>query len=990
MGLFDKLTERVGGLFEEFIEEVSIPDELHQRLRHAMTLYDQGQWERALQVVEGVEHLRADLARVQLIKGMCLYQLGQAQPAAVALKRAIELKEDATGHFWAGLAMERMTQWRQAQHHFSRARTLGPQVRPVEVAFGLGRTWLEQGRLDKALKELRIALQDASEAQAIAIRTTLAKALWRRGTPHEAKAALPPLAPDQLQDVADAMLYGSVHEATGDEERARRFWARALSLGGNDAQQREASLGAARGALNLGDVARAQDLLSALLAKGQDHAEVYILQGKVHEQAGRWEAACAAYNKAILLHPAHGQAWLGLGRACEELGDPEGALGAFERAMEAEQARDPALALLGQGQARLEMGDLSGAKQVLDEAGRVVRGESGAQARAQIHLALAKVARKSGDFVEALMVLRAAEEEVVQPQVALDIAAERDCALEQLRPSWGTLPQELSQPLEVDRTLSALQDYIASDARLIDFLPAVGAMIRAMQSPLSVAIVGEFNAGKSTLINALLGEEVLPTGILPTTAHTGMIQYGPRRTARVIGTDGQVEELDFKAAKSRMKQDAQGIHHLEYTYPHPQLRVVHFWDTPGFNALEERHDEVAARALEEAEAILWVLDANQVLSQTEFERLEAIAAGKERVLVVINKIDRLTGGQEELDDLVTYVQDHAAHAMLGCYPICALAALRAVKEDPAAQMPREFEVFRRHLEEEIFDRANQIKVIEAKRQLVRLVLTLSAFQHGLIQRYQGLRQQAEQVGQWVEGERPKRAGARSAHEAMEYEDQLGFLLRTMVKEIEESLRPRSSLGLGQKMQFGHQEDRAYLLDLLRQRFEAMLLGSRERVLGDVVALEAEVASQFGTLIASLSMQDGRGVRRRLEGFQDELRVLRLLLEERVYGQLRARALGQIEAAGQATLDAVEATADEAIWRAELRGLLPDGARAYREGLGAWYVMLFEAARRLCRRIERDLVALELEAAHRYDLGALETLVGMDEALSQGEEAVDGV
>src|SRR5690606_6263590 len=141
-----------------------------------------------------------------------------------------------------------------------------------------------------------------------------------------------------------------------------------------------------------------------------------------------------------------------------------------------------------------------------------------------------------------------------------------------------------------------------------------------------------------------------------------IMQYGPRKAARIVYLDGQQVEVSFDAARSLMKSEADQIERLDYLYPHPELRSVHLWDTPGFNELDERHEQAAQWALEHAEAILWVLDANQVLSETEFDRIEALAAGNERLIVLINKIDRLGTGEEratQAQHLLQYVDDHA-------------------------------------------------------------------------------------------------------------------------------------------------------------------------------------------------------------------------------------------------------------------------------------------------------------------------------------------
>ena len=64
MGLLDRLTERVGGLFGDFIEEVMIPDAIHQRLQRAARHFDEKDYVAALEILDGVERAQPNLARV--------------------------------------------------------------------------------------------------------------------------------------------------------------------------------------------------------------------------------------------------------------------------------------------------------------------------------------------------------------------------------------------------------------------------------------------------------------------------------------------------------------------------------------------------------------------------------------------------------------------------------------------------------------------------------------------------------------------------------------------------------------------------------------------------------------------------------------------------------------------------------------------------------------------------------------------------------------
>src|SRR6185436_3202358 len=83
------------------------------------------------------------------------------------------------------------------------------------------------------------------------------------------------------------------------------------------------------------------------------------------------------------------------------------------------------------------------------------------------------------------------------------------------------------------RLLRALRD-LSRELDRLDVLGRVEALAVERERPLRVAIVGEFNAGKSTFINALLGEDVAPTGVLPTTATLHWVAWAPDAFARVV------------------------------------------------------------------------------------------------------------------------------------------------------------------------------------------------------------------------------------------------------------------------------------------------------------------------------------------------------------------------------------------------------------------------------------------------------------------------
>src|SRR5690606_30202957 len=179
-----------------------------------------------------------------------------------------------------------------------------------------------------------------------------------------------------------------------------------------------------------------------------------------------------------------------------------------------------------------------------------------------------------------------------------------------------------------------------------------------------LVVAGEFNAGKSSLLNALLGERVMPEGVTPTTDRITVVTYGDK-----------VSETEDGPAIVRR------------TYPAELLRDIALVDTPGTNAIILRHQELTERFIPRADLLLFVTSADRPFTQSEREFLELIGSWGRKVLMVVNKIDILDDDAQR-EEVIRYVREHARET-LGVTPevfgVSAKAATAArAKGDEAA------------------------------------------------------------------------------------------------------------------------------------------------------------------------------------------------------------------------------------------------------------------------------------------------------------------
>ncbi len=174
---------------------------------------------------------------------------------------------------------------------------------------------------------------------------------------------------------------------------------------------------------------------------------------------------------------------------------------------------------------------------------------------------------------------------------------------------------------------------------------------RVREGRFFVACLGQFKRGKSTLINALLGEPLLPVGVAPVTSVVTVVRQGPRG-ARVRQGDGwrplQVESLADFVSESKNPENRLGVTGVEVFAPSTLLsQGLCLVDTPGLGSVFEGNTRETRSFVPHVDAALIVLGGDPPISGDELELLIEVAGRVREVIVVLNKADRLSAHERE-------------------------------------------------------------------------------------------------------------------------------------------------------------------------------------------------------------------------------------------------------------------------------------------------------------------------------------------------------
>jgi GTPase SAR1 family protein len=291
---------------------------------------------------------------------------------------------------------------------------------------------------------------------------------------------------------------------------------------------------------------------------------------------------------------------------------------------------------------------------------------------------------------------------------------------------------QLAQPLQSNR----LEDLLAAATALLAAIPsrvlgvpitgvadALSGVIAARERlarPLTIAVMGEFSSGKSTFVNALLGEVVAPMGVLPTTTTINFFRRGPTGGARVHYRDGSIGTVARGEIHTFLRGlddvAASRVRHMEIERTSARMGEAAVVDTPGLNALDGFHERVAREFVDEADAIIWIFSATRGGAASEAGVLKSMRADGRQVLGVLNKVDTLD--PEERDELITYLKEQFGDVLLDIIPVCASEALeRRVGVDPSERIDDPFRAVEEALERHFLAHARELKRSLAARRL---------------------------------------------------------------------------------------------------------------------------------------------------------------------------------------------------------------------------------------------------------------------------------
>ncbi|MGB3259398.1 dynamin family protein, partial [Paenisporosarcina sp.] len=254
------------------------------------------------------------------------------------------------------------------------------------------------------------------------------------------------------------------------------------------------------------------------------------------------------------------------------------------------------------------------------------------------------------------------------------------------------------------------------------------------ESPLKMVIMGEVKAGKSTLLNALAGEDVSPTNVSEATASIIEVNYSPERKGEIVKIDkkieGNIEEIyDILNRHKGDFEFFQDVESVKLQFPIANLRKLHLIDTPGLGTVTQMNQETTMNFIQNCDVVLWVFSAHHLGQADIEEHLATVSSYGKPIIAVINRLDETDGQKEELEE---YIQGRLGYYIDQTFAISAYQAFEAMKTDNGALLEKSnFPNLLNYLENDIERRESDVQA-QSILSSIRAVAEKEKMQHQLL------------------------------------------------------------------------------------------------------------------------------------------------------------------------------------------------------------------------------------------------------------------
>ncbi|MBW2023355.1 MAG: dynamin family protein, partial [Deltaproteobacteria bacterium] len=233
------------------------------------------------------------------------------------------------------------------------------------------------------------------------------------------------------------------------------------------------------------------------------------------------------------------------------------------------------------------------------------------------------------------------------------------------------------------REISSLKDFCEArgSGKVAENLKEV--QDKLIENRFHLVVLGQFKRGKSTFINSILGDKVLPTSVVPLTSIVTLLKYGNSEQIEVVFNDGTRKNIgrdqlpEFVTEKGNPKNE-KNVKQVEISYPSQYLKDgVYLIDTPGVGSTFENNTEMTYNFLPKVDAALFLLAVDPPISQSEIAFLDDVQNFVQKIFFIQNKIDYLSDEErhESMEFSKRVIEEALGRDGIQIYPLSAKLAL---------------------------------------------------------------------------------------------------------------------------------------------------------------------------------------------------------------------------------------------------------------------------------------------------------------------------